>query len=67
MVTMLVEDFCRQEEEKSNSYQVVDAPESLWILDDGVGSDGKRFQELAVTLARPGLTEDEIMWKKGRK
>lgn len=53
----------RQEEEKSRTYQVVDVPESLWILDDGVGSDGKRLQELAVTLARPGLTEDEIMWK----
>ena len=54
------------EEERSADYAVVDVTESLWSLDAERNAAGQKVQLLTVSLIRPGLTADEVMWKKGR-
>lgn len=44
---------------------MVDPHESSWCLDAEDGSGGKEVKVLSITLVKPPLTEDEIMWKKG--
>jgi hypothetical protein len=56
---------CREEEQRRRDYQVVDVPSCVWSLDEDVDGAGERCRVLMVTLARPELTEDELMWKKG--
>lgn len=45
---------------------MVDVTESLWSLDAERNAAGQKVQLLTVSLVRPGLTADEVMWKKGR-
>ena len=55
----------REEEGKRNNYAVVDVEESLWSLDDEEDTQGEATKLLMITLVKPPLSEDEIMWKKG--
>lgn len=44
---------------------MVDVEESMWSLDEEEGQDGEDCKVLMITLVKPPLTEDEVMWKKG--
>lgn len=54
-----------EEEQRNADYAAVDVTESLWSLDADSTSDGQKVQLLTVSLVRPPLTADEVMWKKG--
>lgn len=56
-----------EEEQRNAHYAAVDVTESLWSLDADSNSDGQKVQLLTVSLVRPPLTADEVMWKKGRR
>ena len=56
----------RDEEGKRKDYAVIDVEESLWSLDDEEDASGQAIKLLMVTLVKPPLSEDEIMWKKGQ-
>jgi hypothetical protein len=43
----------------------VNIKDSSWYLEDDVDAQGQKCKILCVTLVRPGVTEDEIKWKKG--
>lgn len=66
----------RAETSKRGRYAVVDVDESMWILDDDDGANGgeergiataRSAKTLMITLVKPPLTQDEIMWKKGKQ
>ena len=43
----------------------MDVEESLWSLDEEDDASGQPIKLLMITLVKPPLSEDEIMWKKG--
>ncbi|KAK9810351.1 hypothetical protein WJX72_009272 [[Myrmecia] bisecta] len=47
--------------------QVIDPTESMWSLDEEEDAAGEAIKTLMVSLVKPPLTEDEIMWKKGKR
>ncbi len=57
----------RDEEGKRKDYAVIDVEESLWSLDDEEDASGQAIKLLMITLVKPPLSEDEIMWKKGQR
>ena len=57
----------RDEEGKRKDYAFVDVEESLWSLDDEEDASGQAIKLLMITLVKPPLSEDEIMWKKGQR
>jgi len=57
----------RDEEGKRKDYAVVDVEESLWSLDDEEVAGGQAIKLLMITLVKPPLSEDEVMWKKGQR
>jgi len=62
--------FWRNESEakKKSNYEGPVLPEQcVWSLDDETNDEGERVKMLMITLVKPELTEDEIMWKKGNR
>ena len=57
----------REEEGRRKDYAVVDVEESLWSLDDEEDAQGQAIKLLMITLVKPPLSEDEVMWKKGKR
>ena len=55
----------REEEDRRKDYAVVDMEESLWSLDEEEDASGQAIKLLMITIVKPPLSEDEIMWKKG--
>lgn len=60
--------FWRNEEEAARrpDYRAVDVDDCLWSLDEEE-VDGEEVRILMLTLAKPPLTQDEELWKKGRR
>lgn len=44
---------------------MVDVEESLWSIDEEDDANGQAIKMLMITLVKPPLSEDEVMWKKG--
>lgn len=57
----------REEAARRPDYCVVEPGEALWALEDDEDEEGERIKLLMVTLPKPPLTEEEILWKKGRR
>ena len=43
----------------------MDVEESLWSLDEEDDAQGRPAKMLMITLVKPPLSEDEVLWKKG--
>ena len=56
-----------EEGRRPESYAVVDPEQSVWSLEEDADGRGERCKVLTVTLARPGPTEEEVTWKRGRR
>ena len=57
----------RDEEERRSNYQVVQPSALTWSLSNQViKTNGQPLKTLSITLLRPPLTEEEIVYKKGK-
>mmetsp|Transcript_9128 Transcript_9128/g.15666 ORF Transcript_9128/g.15666 Transcript_9128/m.15666 type:complete len:532 (+) Transcript_9128:380-1975(+) len=46
---------------------VVVPDECIWSLDEDTDDNGDDIKVLMITLVKPDLTDDEVMWKKGKR
>lgn len=56
-----------EEEARRRDYAVLDPGECMWSLDEDWDAAGQRCKVLMVSLVRPPLTEEEVVWRKGRR
>ena len=54
---------CSDQEASSKS---VDTEESMWTLDEDWDGNSDATHNLMISLVRPAVTSEEVIWKKGR-
>ena len=57
--------YCCREEKDRAKFQAIDPARSMWCLDEGTSSEGRKMKTLLIVLIKPEASEDEVMWKKG--
>eukprot|EP00958_Prasinococcus_capsulatus_P015003 scaffold1590_cov417-Prasinococcus_capsulatus_cf.AAC.8 len=56
-----------KDSDPASKHVPVDVQECLWSLDGGEDEDGEAIKVLALTLVKPPLSNDEIVWRKGKR
>ncbi|DBA99584.1 hypothetical protein WJX82_005130 [Trebouxia sp. C0006] len=63
--------FCRtywtNREHKGDHKSSIDVDESSWVLDEDSDGSNDSWHSLMICLARPAVTSEEEIWKKGKR
>lgn len=55
----------RGEAHRRKDYQVIDVAQCSWSLDDDMNDKDEKCRVLSVSLVKPPLPQDDILYKKG--
>jgi len=56
---------CACREHKGDHKSSIDVDESSWVLDEDSDGSSDSWHSLMISLARPAVTSEEAIWKKG--
>lgn len=56
---------CACREHKGDHKSSIDVDESSWVLDEDSDGSNDSWHSLMICLARPAVTSEEEIWKKG--
>ena len=56
---------CRAQGHKEHHKSSIDVDESSWVLDEDSDGSKDSWHSLMICLARPAVTSEEEIWKKG--